>query len=63
MTLMETIQVIQDYYPERVQFGVLPTECLDLADILSVSPRRVAFAINQLACEFAAIEDEVSRGY
>lgn len=57
MTLIEIIQVIQDYFPERIHFGTMPSECTDLEHVLNVDARRIAFAINHLACEYAAIED------
>lgn len=59
MTIPEIIQVISDYFPERIHLGTMPSECIDLEHALDVDARKIAFAINQAAMDYSQIEEAI----
>lgn len=62
MSVSEISQIIQDYFEDRIRLGTSPNDVQDIADTIGVNANIVAATINQLACEYLSIEEEVSNG-
>lgn len=55
MPITQIIQIIQDYYPDRIQLGTMPADCIDIEHAIGVDARKIAFAINK-AAEYSQCE-------